>query len=252
MSLFRSPRKTAGRRSGFALVEVMVSAMILTVCGFMMSATITATMTHRVVRQETAAAADVARNVLEEMRSARAAVSQGITTIVVGQDGGSDYPLADFFTRAAASPPAVNVASYTGHASLRRRVMGEDLLRAATPAEVDSMAALLRVDMEAGSLGLSTGLEYSAGFNSKTEEVVALARVAVTVTVVMVSMMVVLVMVSDVHMTMSGKSVTIGVRPLRDACVTHSSLMSVSMSMRVLNMQVCSFIRCVCVWVCVS
>lgn len=70
MSLSRSPRKTAGRRSGFALVEVMVSAMILTVCGFMMSATITATMTHRVVRQETAAAADVARNVLEEMRSA--------------------------------------------------------------------------------------------------------------------------------------------------------------------------------------
>jgi N-acyl-D-amino-acid deacylase len=118
------------------------------------------------------------RGLLEEMRSARAAVSQGITTIVVGQDGGSDYPLADFFAHAAASPPAVNVASYTGHASLRRRVMGEDLLRAATPAEVDSMAALLRVDMEAGSLGLSTGLEYSAGFNSTTEEVVALARVA--------------------------------------------------------------------------
>lgn len=118
------------------------------------------------------------RGLLDEMRSARAAVSQGITTIVVGQDGGSDYPLADFFAEVDATPPAVNVASYTGHATLRRRTMGDDLLRAATPAEVDSMASLLREDMEAGSLGLSTGLEYTAGFNSTTEEVIALARVA--------------------------------------------------------------------------
>jgi len=115
---------------------------------------------------------------LTEMGSAEAAVSQGITTVVVGQDGGSNYPLSDFLTRVEATPPAVNVASYTGHATLRRRAMGDDLLRAATQAEVDSMAALLRKDMEAGSLGLSTGLEYTAGFNSTTEEVIALARVA--------------------------------------------------------------------------
>ena len=118
------------------------------------------------------------RGLLEEMRSARAAVSQGITTIVVGQDGGSDYPLADFFAEVEATPPSVNVASYTGHATLRRRTMGDDLARAATPQEVDSMAALLTADLEAGSLGLSTGLEYSAAFNSTTDEVVALARVA--------------------------------------------------------------------------
>jgi N-acyl-D-amino-acid deacylase len=118
------------------------------------------------------------RGLLDGMRSARAAVSQGITTIVVGQDGGSSYPLRDFFAEVEATPPAVNVASYTGHAALRRRVMGDDLLRPATPEEVEAMAALLRVDMEAGSLGLSTGLEYTAGFNSTTEEVVALARVA--------------------------------------------------------------------------
>lgn len=118
------------------------------------------------------------RGLLDEMRSARAAVNQGITTIVVGQDGSSRYPLADFLSAVEATPPAVNVASYTGHATLRRMVMGDDLQRAATAAEVDSMKALLRADMEAGSLGLSTGLEYSAGFNSTTEEVVALAQVA--------------------------------------------------------------------------
>lgn len=115
---------------------------------------------------------------LAEMRDARAAVSQGITTIVVGQDGYSRYPLADFLGRADATPPAINVASYTGHNSLRAAVMGDDFLRPATTEEMDSMVVLLRADMDAGSLGLSTGLEYQEGFNSTTAEVVALARVA--------------------------------------------------------------------------
>jgi N-acyl-D-amino-acid deacylase len=116
---------------------------------------------------------------LDEHPDARAAVSQGITTVVVGQDGGSNYPLSEYWSDFQATPPAINVASYTGHASLRRRVLGDDLRRAASPAEVDSMAALLEGDMrEGGSLGLSTGLEYSAAFNSETEEVIALARVA--------------------------------------------------------------------------
>lgn len=118
------------------------------------------------------------RGLLDEMRDARAAVSQGITTVVVGQDGGSHYPLADYFIQVDATPPAINVASFTGHASLRRRVMGDELGRPATEAETDSMAVLLRVDMEGGSLGLSTGLEYTPAFNSSTEEVIALARVA--------------------------------------------------------------------------
>jgi N-acyl-D-amino-acid deacylase len=118
------------------------------------------------------------RGLLGDMRSARAVVSQGVTTVILGQDGGSQYPLADFFTQAEATPPAVNVASYTGHAVLRRKAMGDDLMRAATPLEVDSMSVLLRADMEQGSFGLSTGLEYSAGFNSSTDEIISLARVA--------------------------------------------------------------------------
>jgi N-acyl-D-amino-acid deacylase len=118
------------------------------------------------------------RGLLDDHRDAEALVSQGVTTIVVGQDGGSRYPLEEFFRDAEVTPPLVNVASYTGQASLRRRVMGDDLRRAATPAEVDSMAVLLRVDMEGGSFGLSTGLEYTPAFNSSTEEVIALARVA--------------------------------------------------------------------------
>lgn len=115
---------------------------------------------------------------LFDQPDAPAAVSQGITTIVVGQDGESSFPLGAFFTRLERSPPAINVASFVGHNTLRARVLGRDFRRAATPAEIERMAALLRDEMRAGALGLSTGLEYDPGSYSTTAEVLALARAA--------------------------------------------------------------------------
>ena len=115
---------------------------------------------------------------LFELPEALAAVNQGITTIVAGQDGGHQYPLGEFFAQLEASPAAVNVASYAGFGTFREEVMGEDYQRHATPDEVAEMAALLRTELEAGALGLSSGLEYDPGSFSATEEVVELARVA--------------------------------------------------------------------------
>ena len=115
---------------------------------------------------------------LFEMPGALAAVSQGITTIVAGQDGEQRYPLAEFFARLESSPTAINVASYAGHGTLRDQVMGEDYRRHATPEEVAAMVGLLRSEMEAGALGLGTGLEYDPGSFSATEELVELAREA--------------------------------------------------------------------------
>lgn len=115
---------------------------------------------------------------LSEMPDALAAVSQGITTIVAGQDGGQQYPLEEFFASLETSPSAVNVASYAGHGILRRAVMGEDYRRPATPEELAAMADLLRTEMEAGALGLSSGLEYDPGSFSAPEELVDLASVA--------------------------------------------------------------------------
>jgi N-acyl-D-amino-acid deacylase len=115
---------------------------------------------------------------LTSMGDALAAVSQGITTIIAGQDGGSPLPLADFYAELEATPVAVNVAAYAGHNALRSAVMGEDFRREATSEEVDAMRALLRRELDAGALGLSTGLEYDPGIYSATTEVVALAREA--------------------------------------------------------------------------
>ncbi|HEX9895922.1 MAG TPA: amidohydrolase family protein [Gemmatimonadales bacterium] len=112
---------------------------------------------------------------LEQHRDALGAVSQGITTVVVGQDGGSPSPLGDFFARLDSAPAAVNIAAYSGHNTLRHQVLGEDFRRAATQVEVDSMKLLLLADFDAGGLGLSTGLEYDPGIYSSRREVLDLA-----------------------------------------------------------------------------
>jgi N-acyl-D-amino-acid deacylase len=105
-------------------------------------------------------------------------VRQGITTAVVGQDGGSNLPLAGFFERLAAAPAALNFASFVGHGAVRRLVMGDDWKRAATADEIAEMGALVEQEMRAGALGLSSGLEYDPGHYSTTEELIACAKVA--------------------------------------------------------------------------
>lgn len=106
-----------------------------------------------------------------------AMVSQGVTTIVIGQDGGGAN-LAALFTGLERRPAAVNVASYAGHGTIRRQVLGQDFARPASAGEIERMKQLLDVEMKAGALGLSTGLEYDPGIYSTREEVLALAKVA--------------------------------------------------------------------------
>ncbi len=105
-------------------------------------------------------------------------IRQGITTAIIGQDGGSQLPLADYFAQVEAKHVALNLASFVGHGTLRNAVMGDSFKRAATPAEIAKMSALVAQEMQAGALGLSSGLEYDPGLYSITEEVVACAKVA--------------------------------------------------------------------------
>lgn len=115
---------------------------------------------------------------LEDAPSAIAAISQGITTIVVGVDGESAFPLEAFKQQLSSNPASVNIASYTGHGSIRTGVMGVDYKREASQQEVARMQELLARDMDSGSLGLASGLEYDPGIYSNTRELVTLARTA--------------------------------------------------------------------------
>ncbi len=105
-------------------------------------------------------------------------VSQGITTLAVGPDGDSPWPVADYLAKRAEQHMAVNVLAFVGHATVREMVMKNDYNRTANEKEISEMARLVEQAMNEGAFGLSSGLEYDVGRLSTTEEVISLARVA--------------------------------------------------------------------------
>jgi len=128
-------------------------------------------------------------------------VRQGVTSVVVGNCGMSPFPassatelaswaggdpaemdldfgsFAGFLERVEASEPAVNVAALVGHGSVRDLVMGLER-RVPTDEELAAMRRKVAEAMDAGAIGLSTGLIYVPGMYSSTEEIVALAQEA--------------------------------------------------------------------------
>ena len=101
----------------------------------------------------------------------------GVTTLVTGNCGGSEVNVGEFLGRIKETPLSVNLATLVGHGSVRGEVMGS-VNRAPTPEELGKMEALVDQAMRDGAVGLSTGLIYVPGTYAKTDEVVALARVA--------------------------------------------------------------------------
>lgn len=104
-------------------------------------------------------------------------VSQGITTILVGPDGGGPWPIPAYFEKLQGKI-AVNVGIFVGHATVRSEVMKQDTRRTATDAEIAAMAKLVEEGMNEGAFGLSSGLEYDVGFMATTEELIELSKPA--------------------------------------------------------------------------
>ena len=126
-------------------------------------------------------------------------LSQGVTTVVVGNCGisaspvrirgevpdpmnllgeAADFRFADFASyrqAVEAACPAVNVAALVGHTALRQNHM-DRLDRAATAGEIEAMRAQLRASLAQGALGLSSGLAYGSAFHAPSSEVAELAR----------------------------------------------------------------------------
>ena len=105
-------------------------------------------------------------------------IAQGITTLVVGADGDSPWPIAPWLKARETNPASLNIALLAGHATIRQQVMGKDFKRVATPAEVERMVQLVDQGMSEGAIGLSSGLEYEIGSYSATDEVVAMSAAA--------------------------------------------------------------------------
>jgi N-acyl-D-amino-acid deacylase len=122
-----------------------------------------------------------------QIRSAPNLVSQGITTVVVNQDGRSPWPVVGQRVTLEKQAIGPNAMLLVGHGTVRRQVMGNDPRRRATADEVTKMRALVRQALMEGAVGLSAGLEYEPGRWSTTDELVELAKELVAVNGIYIS-----------------------------------------------------------------
>jgi N-acyl-D-amino-acid deacylase len=109
-------------------------------------------------------------------RSAPNLTTQGITTVVVNQDGRGPDSIARQRETMEQRGIGLHVVQLVGHGSVRRAVMGNDYRRPATSAEIKAMAQRVRQGMEEGAFGMSAGLEYVPGRWSTEQEMRALVE----------------------------------------------------------------------------
>ena len=128
-------------------------------------------------------------------------LSDGVTTLIVGNCGFSAAPLLrdreniirenslnfidipcdwnsmdDYLERLSSVRLGVNVGTLVGHNTVRMNVMGTEK-RPPSNGELEQMKSLIRNGIEEGALGLSTGLIYVPGIYSDTNELFELARI---------------------------------------------------------------------------
>jgi N-acyl-D-amino-acid deacylase len=102
---------------------------------------------------------------------------QGVTTALIGNDGGGELDVGAVLGSAGTRPVGINYGAYVGFGPVRRAVIG-DADRPPTAEELARMRGLVARAMCQGALGFSTGLFYAPQSFARTGEVVALAREA--------------------------------------------------------------------------
>lgn len=104
-------------------------------------------------------------------------LTQGVTTAVIGNDGNGSYEVAKQAAWLRERKIGPNAAMYVGFGPIRRNQLGEADLQPDAK-QLDAMKSLVAKGMCEGAIGFSTGLFYAPQYFSKTDEVIALAKVA--------------------------------------------------------------------------
>jgi N-acyl-D-aspartate/D-glutamate deacylase len=113
----------------------------------------------------------------KDRRSVENFLTQGVTTLVTGNCGYGEYKVAELFSRVEENGVGPNVMQLVGHNTIRQLAMKGSFDRDPTPEEMEKMKEMVRIAMEGGAAGISTGLYYPPGSYAKTEEVIELAKV---------------------------------------------------------------------------
>jgi N-acyl-D-amino-acid deacylase len=102
-------------------------------------------------------------------------ISQGVTTEIMNSDGSSPIDIKAQFDSYSQNGLALNVGGFIGFNSVWREVVGTENIRP-TQAQITQMQNLIREGLEAGSWGVSAGLDYVPGYYATTEEVIEVLK----------------------------------------------------------------------------
>jgi N-acyl-D-amino-acid deacylase len=102
---------------------------------------------------------------------------QGCTTVVTGNCGSGPVDVAAYYKKIDTDGAGTNILHLLPHGSLRNQVMQGDKNRPPSPDELKKMRELAERAMLDGACGMATGLIYTPGSFSKTDELIAIAEV---------------------------------------------------------------------------
>lgn len=103
-------------------------------------------------------------------------LTQGVTTVLTGNDGGGPTNTAEVLAEFEAAGIGTNAGLFVGHGTIRKEVMGL-AERAPDTEELSEMKALLKRAMHEGAFGFSAGLYYAPGSYAETSEIIELAKI---------------------------------------------------------------------------
>lgn len=112
-----------------------------------------------------------------ERRKNAGSLMQGVTTVVVGADGRGPLNVARTLDEAEKGGLGTNTYAMAGFGTVRAAVMKASSAPA-TPAQIDSMRALITRAMREGAYGVGSGLFYAPQSYASTEEAIAVISAA--------------------------------------------------------------------------
>lgn len=111
------------------------------------------------------------------LADAKSALTQGVTTEMLGPDGGGEFAIAAQLAQLRSVGKGINVAPYVGFNTVWEDTMGQADVRP-TEAQLERMRARIEQAMREGAWSVSSGLGYTPAAFARTDEVIEVVKAA--------------------------------------------------------------------------